>query len=130
MMNKEKIMNKNLGRLINQKKGTYTYWVNKKSGTIHHVGVDYSEYWKNFKLTTSTLNLPYERMYFTKGSDKNGVGRFLKNYEFICEKPDNEFYINVLSNKKLKSEFTWGVKTKGRLGITKEEFFSKLKIKG
>ena len=123
-------MNKNLGRLINQKKGTYTYWVNKKSGTIHHVGVDYSEYWKNFKLTTSTLNLPYERMYFTKGSDKNGVGRFLKNYEFICEKPDNEFYINVLSNKKLKSEFTWGVKTKGRLGITKEEFFSKLKIKG
>ena len=123
-------MNKNLGRLINQKKGTYTYWVNKKSGTIHHVGVEYSEYWKNFKLTTSTLNLPYERMYFTKGSDKNGVGRFLKNYEFICEKPDNEFYINVLSNKKLKSEFTWGLKTKGRLGITKEEFFSKLKIKG
>ena len=123
-------MNKNLGRLINQKKGTYSYWVNKKSGTIHHVGVEYSEYWKNFKLTTSTLNLPYERMYFTKGSDKNGVGRFLKNYEFICEKPDNDFYINVLSNKKLKSEFTWGVKTKGRLGITKEEFFSKLKIKG
>ena len=123
-------MNKNLGRLINQKKGTYTYWVNKKSGTIHHVGVEYSEYWKNFKLTMSSLNLPYERMYFTKGSDKNSVGRFLKNYEFICEKPDNEFYINVLSNKKLKSEFTWGVKTKGRLGITKEEFFSKLKIKG
>ena len=123
-------MNKNLGRLINQKKGTYTYWVNKKSGTIHHVGVEYSEYWKNFKLTMSSLNLPYERMYFTKGSDKNGVGRFLINYEFICEKPDNEFYINVLSNKKLKSEFTWGVKTKGRLGITKEEFFSKLKIKG
>ena len=120
-------MNKNLGRLINQKKDTYTYWVNKKSGTIHHVGVEYSEYWKNFKLTTSTLNLPYERMYFTKGSDKNGVGRFLKNYEFICEKPDNEFYINVLSNKKLKSEFTWGVKTKGRLGITKEEFFNKVK---
>ena len=130
MMNKEKIMNKNLGRLINQKKGTYTYWVNKKSGTIHMVDVEYSEYWKNFKLTMSSLNLPYERMYFTKGSDKNGVGRFLKNYEFICEKPDNECYINVLSNKKLKSEFTWCVKTKGRLGITKEEFFSKLKIKG
>ena len=53
-----------------------------------------------------------------------------KKQIFICEKPDNEFYINVLSNKKLKSEFTWGVKTKGRLGITKEEFFSKLKIKG
>ena len=123
-------MNKNLKKLINQKKGTYTYWVNKKSGTIHMVGVEISEYWKNFKLTMSSLNLPYERMYFTKGSDKNGVGRFLKNYEFICEKPDNEFYINVLSNKKLKSEFTWGVKTKGRLGITKEEFFSKLKIKG
>ena len=66
-------MNKNLGRLINQKKGTYTYWVNKKSGTIHMVDVEYSEYWKNFKLTMSSLNLPYERMYFTKGSDMKGV---------------------------------------------------------
>ena len=127
MINKEKIMNKNLGRLINQKEGTYTYWVNKKSGTIHHVGVEYSKYWKNFKLTMSTCNLPYERMYFTRGSDMGAVDRFLKNYDFVCENPTNEFYVNVLGNKKLKSEFSWGLKTKGRLGITKEEFFNKLR---
>ena len=109
------------------KEGTYTYWVNKKSGTIHHVGVEYSKYWKNFKLTMSTVNLPYERMYFTRGSDMGAVDRFLKNYDFVCENPTNEFYVNVLGNKKLKSEFSWGLKTKGRLGITKEEFFNKLR---
>ena len=109
------------------KEGSYTYWVNKKSGTIHHVGVEYSKYWKNFKLTMSTVNLPYERMYFTRGSDMGAVDRFLKNYDFVCENPTNEFYVNVLGNKKLKSEFSWGLKTKGRLGITKEEFFNKVK---
>ena len=120
-------MNKNLGRLINQKKGTYTYWVNKKSGTIHHVGVEYSKYFKNFKLTMSTCNLPYERMYFTKGSDMNAIDRFLKNYDFVCDNPTNEFFVDVLANKKLKSEFSWGLKTKGRLGISKDEFFNKVK---
>ena len=108
------------------KEGTYTYWVNKRSGTIQHVGVEYNKYFKNFKLSMSTVNLPYERMYFTKSSDMNGVDRFLKNYEFVCENPTNEFFVNVLSNKKLKSEFTWGRKTNGRLGISKDEYFSKL----
>ena len=109
------------------KEGSYTYWVNKKSGTIHHVGVEYSKYFKNFKLTMSTCNLPYERMYFTKGSDMNAVDRFLKNYDFVCENPTNEFFVGVLANKKLKSEFTWGRKTNGRLGISKDEFFNKVK---
>ena len=45
----------------------------------------------------STVNLPYERMYFTKASDMNGVDRFLKNYDFICENPDNDFFVNVLT---------------------------------
>ncbi len=106
---------------------THTYWVNKKSGTIHMVSAEYAKYWGNLKLTMSTLNLPYERMYFTKGSDAGAVDRFLKNYEFICEKPTNEFWVNVLANKKLKNEFTWGRKTNGRLGISKDEFFSKVK---
>ena len=75
----------------------------------------------------STVNLPYERMYFTRGSDMGAVDRFLKNYDFVCENPTNEFYVNVLGNKKLKSEFSWGLKTKGRLGNTKEEFFNKLR---
>jgi len=109
------------------KEGTYTYWVNKKSGTIHHVGVEYSKYWKNFKLTMSTCNLPYERMYFTRGSDMGAVDRFLKNYDFVCENPTNDFWVNVIGNKKLKSEYSWGLKTKGRLGISKDEFFNKVK---
>ena len=108
------------------KEGTYTYWVNKKSGTMHMVCTEYSKYCKNFKLTLSSTNLRYERMYFTRGSDMGAVDRFLKNYEFICENPTNEFWVNVIGNKKLKNEFTWGVKTKGRLGISKEEFFGKV----
>ena len=109
------------------KEGTYTYWVNKKSGTIHMVGTEYSKYWKNFKLTLSSTNLRYERMYFTKGSDMGAVDRFLKNYDFICENPTEKFWVDVIGNKNLKNEFTWGVRTKGRLGITKDEFFNKLK---
>ena len=103
--------------------GSYSYWVNKKSGTIHHVSVD-KGYDGKPKLFNSTMNLQYERSYFFRG---DGVDRFLKNYEFICENPTNEFFVDVLANKKLKSDFTWGVKTKGRLGITKEEFFNKVK---
>ena len=104
------------------KKGAYSIWVNKKSGTIHHVSAD-RDYNDKPKLFNSTLNLRYERSYFFRG---DAVDRFLKNYEFVCEKPTNEFWVNVLANKKLKSEFSWGLKTKGRLGITKDEFFSKV----
>ena len=109
------------------KEGTYTYWVNKKSGTIHMVGTEYSKYWKNFKLTLSSTNLRYERMYFTRGSDMGAVDRFLKNYEFVCENPNVVFWSKVLANKQLKSDLSWSLKTKGRLGITKEEFFNKVK---
>ena len=102
---------------------TTTYWVNKKTGTTHmaFAGVDYNG---DLKLSTTTLNLRYERDYFFR---KDAVDRFTKNYEFICEKPTNEFWTKVLANKKLKNEFAWGLKTKGRLGITKEEFFNKIK---
>ena len=41
--------------------------------------------------------------------------------------PTDDFWVNVLANKKLKSDFTWGLKTNGRLGITKDEFFNKVK---
>ena len=75
----------------------------------------------------STVNLPYERMYFTRGSDMGAVDRFLKNYDFVCENPNTVFWSKVLANKQLKSELSWGLKTKGRLGITKEEFFNKLR---
>ena len=102
------------------------YWVNKRSGTIHYVTQD-TDWSGNPTLWANTCNLPYERMYFTKGSDMNAVDRFLKNYDFVCENPTNEFFVGVLANKKLKSEFTWGRKTNGRLGISKDEFFNKVK---
>ena len=106
----------------NLKNGTYSYWVNKKSGTIHHVSVDKA--WDGTpKLFNSTTNLRYERSYFFRG---DGVDRFLKNYQFVCDNPTNDFFVNVLSNKKLKSEYSWGRKTNGRLGITKDEFFGKV----
>ena len=105
------------------KKGAFSYWVNKKSGTIHHVSVD-TGYDGKPKLFNSTMNLRYERSYFFRG---DGVDRFLKNYDFVCENPTNEFFVDVLANKKLKNEFTWGRKTNGRLGISKDEFFSKVK---
>ena len=106
----------------NLKNGTYSYWVNKKSGTIHHVSVDKGWDGKP-KLFNSTMNLRYERSYFFRG---DGVDRFLKNYQFVCDNPTNDFFVNVLSNKKLKSEYSWGRKTNGRLGITKDEFFGKV----
>ena len=103
------------------KEGTYTYWVNKKSGTIHMVGTEYSKYWKNFKLTLSSTNLRYERMYFTRGSDMGAVDRFLKNYEFICDGAGipMDFYHHVLRNRTLKNNFKYGV-------ISKEEFFGRV----
>ena len=102
---------------------TTTYWVNKKTGTTHmvHVEVDYNG---DLKLWTTTLNLKYERDYFFR---KDAVDRFLKNYEFVCENPNVVFWSKVLANKQLKSDLSWGLKTKGRLGITKEEFFNKVK---
>ena len=62
-------------------------------------------------------------MYFFR---KGAVDRFLKNYEFVCENPTEKFWVDVIGNKNLKNEFTWGVRTKGRLGITKDEFFNKV----
>ena len=109
-------------KTMDLKKGTYSYWVNKKTGTIHHVSVDTS-YDGKPKLFNSTMNLRYERSYFFRG---DGVDRFLKNYDFVCENPTNEFFVDVLANKKLKSEFTWGLKTNGRLGITKDDLFCKV----
>ena len=98
------------------------YWVNKKSGTIHHVSQD-TDWSGNPTLWANTCNLRWERSYHFRG---DGVQRFQKNYQFVCDNPTNDFFVDVLSNKKLKSEFSWGRKTNGRLGITKEEFFNKV----
>ncbi len=99
------------------------YWVSKKSGTIHHVLQD-TDWRGNPKLWANSCNLRYERSYFFRG---DGVDRFLKNYDFVCDNPTNDFFVDVLANKKLKNEFTWGLKTNGRLGISKDEFFNKVK---
>jgi hypothetical protein len=104
------------------KKGAYSIWVNKKSGTIHHVSADV-DYKGKPKLFNSTLNLRYERNYFFSG---DAVDKFLKNYDYVCTEPTDDFWVNVLANEKLKSDLYWGLKTKGRLGITKDEFFGKV----
>ena len=77
------------------KKGSYSYWVNKKSGTIHHVSADVG-YDGKPKLFNSTLNLRYERSYFFRG---DAVDRFLKNYDFVCVNPTNEFFVDVLATR-------------------------------
>ena len=119
MKKRKKTMN--FGKFVDA--DTFTYWVNKKTGTTHMVSADVD--WSgDLKLSTTTLNLRYERDYFFR---KDAVDRFLKNYEFVCENPNIVFWSKVLANKQLKSELSWGLKTKGRLGITKDEFFDKIK---
>ena len=119
MRNKGKTMN--FGKFKNE--NTYTYWVNKKTGTTHMVRAEIGYF--GLKLSTTTLNLRNERMYFFR---KGAVDRFLKNYEFVCENPTTEFWTEVLANKQLKNQFAWGRTTKGRLGITKDKFFNKVLI--
>ena len=41
-------------------------------------------------------------------------------------KPTNDFFHHVLTNKVLKRNFSLSLKTDGRVGISKEEFFSKV----
>ena len=62
-------------KMKNLKIGSYSYWVNKKSGTIHHVSVD-KGYDGKPKLFNSTMNLQHERCYFFRG---DGVDKFFKN---------------------------------------------------
>ena len=108
------------------------YWVNKNSGTIHHVLQD-TDWNGNIKLWANSCNLPYERSYHFRDIDKgikgrnNSFKRFLKNYEFICKNPTNDFFVHVLANKVLKRNLSFGLKTDGRVGITKEEFFNKVR---
>ena len=98
------------------------YWVNKTSGTIHYVSQN-TDWQGNPTLWANSCNLRWERDYHFRG---DAVARFQKNYHFICEKPTNEFFVNVLANRQLKNEYGWSRKTKGRLGISKDEFFNKV----
>jgi hypothetical protein len=94
------------------------YWVNKKSGTIHFVSESVNEYTGAKTLWAQTQNLPYERDYFFKG---DSIDRFLKNYKFVCDGAGipMDYYQHVLVNKKLKSNFKYGV-------ISKQEFFGRV----
>ena len=107
------------------------YWVNKRSGTIHHVLQD-TDWNGNIKLWANSCNLQHERSYHFRDVDRgikgrnNSFKRFLRNYKFICAKPTNDFFVHGLANKVLKRNFSFGLKTDGRVGISKEEFFSKV----
>ncbi len=102
----------------------FSYYVNKKSGTIYNVSR--SKACNNDdRIWATSTNLRYERDYFYYGRD-GGIARFEKNNLLICTSDDcsNDFYNNVISNKKLKNDFTYGNRTKNRCGITKEDFFN------
>ena len=99
------------------------YWVNKRSGTIHHVS-KHTDWRGNPTLWATSRNLRWERDYHFRG---DAVQRFLKNYDFICSNPTNDFFVDVLANRRLKDDYSWGRKTNGRVGITKVDFFSKVK---
>ena len=110
------------------------FWVNKKSGTIHWVS-ESKAVSGGKKLWSQTTNLRYNRDYFFYEKKCNVIGfgnsldNFLKNYEFICDSADvpHDFYVNVLANVGLKNDYSYGRKTNGRVGISKDEFFSKIK---
>ena len=78
------------------------------------------DYDGDLKLSTSTINLYHERFYFFR---KESVLRFLKNYELVSENPTDEFYTKVLANKQLKRDLSFGLRTKGRVGVSKKLFF-------
>ena len=99
------------------------YWVNKRSGTIHHVS-QHTDWRGNPTLWATSRNLRWERDYHFRG---DAVQRFLKNYDFVCSNPTNDFFVDVLANRRLKDDYSWGRKTNGRVGITKDDFFSKVK---
>ena len=102
------------------------YWVNKKSGTIHLV-FESEAICGGKKLWSQTTNLRYNRdysFYEKKSMVDRGYGsidNFLKNYEFVCDGAGipMDYYQHVLVNKKLKSNFKYGV-------ISKEEFFARV----
>ena len=71
------------------------YWVNKRSGTIHYV-TQSTDWSGNPTLWATSRNLRWERDYHFRG---DAVQRFQKNYDFICENPTNEFFVDVNSSK-------------------------------
>ena len=119
MKNKYKVTIENKVNWLIEKGSKITYWVNKKTGTTHIVSSDV-DYDGDLKLSTSTINLYHERFYFFR---KESVLRFLKNYELVSENPTDEFYTKVLANKQLKRDLSFGLRTKGRVGVSKKLFF-------
>ena len=109
---------------MKNKKTEFSYYVNKKSGTIYNVMKDIS-CTGDKKIWATSTNLCFERNYHYYGRD-GGITRFEKNNFLICTSEDcsNDFYNNVISNQKLKNDFTHGKITKNRCGITKEDFFN------
>ena len=69
------------------------YWVNKRSGTIHHVLQD-TDWSGNPTLWANSCNLRWDRSYHFRG---DAVQRFQKKYEFISFLLDDFLYLLDLS---------------------------------
>lgn len=109
---------------MKNKESKLSYYVNKKSGAIYSVFYTTS-CTGDEQIWATSCNLRYERDYFYYKRD-GGIARFEKNNLLICTSEDcsNDFYKNVIANQKLKNDFTYGNRTKNRLGISKEHFFN------
>ncbi len=109
---------------MENQKNEFSYYVNKKSGTINSA-YRLTSCTGDEKIWSTSCNLRYERDYFYNKRD-GGIARFEKNNLFICTSEDcsDDFYKNVIVNQKLKNDFTYGKRTKNRIGISKEHFFN------
>ena len=78
---------------------TYTYWRNPKTGTILTLGI-FREYENNPNwLSMSTSNTRYELNYHYTWDE------IVEKFEYLGECDDDDFYKNVLANKRLYREF-------------------------
>ena len=93
----------------------WTYWRNPNSGVIYHCGVnrntwveddefdeggyDYDTNSKHMSVTTN--NTKVERTYYYTWDE------IVEKFEYLGECDDEDFYVNILSNRKLYREFRY-----------------------
>ena len=91
--------NKEMTKLTFENVPEWTYWKNPKTGTILTLGV-FREYENNPNwLSMSTSNTRYELNYHYTWDE------IVEKFEYLGECDDDDFYKNVLANKRLYREF-------------------------
>ena len=91
--------NKEMKNLTFENVPEWTYWKNPKTGTILTLGI-FREYENNPNwLSMSTSNTRYELNYHYTWDE------IVEKFEYLGECDDDDFYKNVLANKRLYREF-------------------------